>query len=578
MTYMNLEFLPPDLLSTLASVTDATSLSRMSGVNKSWCKLFKNNHFWKTKILQNFDINPENLSRLPLLANDDSLYKYLYIRLYYLDKFYHKLPTDVQYIYGDPDKELLVLVACLNNAEIVYKNISCDEHLVILLLSISAGCCNIELLQQVEKTLTTYSKLFKQALIVGNLEVVRFLLHLFRPLLARKDQLAALPKQDSLNMAARSGSLKLVQFLLHPENNLNLKPNQDTLNCSAYSGNSKLVDYFLSPENEFNLIANHLTLNNAVLSRNFDLVCSLLNNDRFKIKPTHKTLKTAAEIGSLRMVKFLLQSKEFHLSLDLEILHSGLKSSNLDLVYWLLSSNNQFKLAPDHKALCITAKMGNLEIMRFLLDTQNRFNLKPQTDVVEHAAASDNVELMKYLLEPENGFKLRPTYVALANAIEFGNFESTQYLLDRKNNFELYCHYSRLEDAIKSQNIKLIRYLLNPMNKLNLKPTLNTLEYVSYQNNNVSESLKKLLSSNIAMHKAIEELVEGNLEMAAESLKKSFEHCQDHFSQWKKYFLDDSNVAKLSSQNRSFLLTTCEKIEIGAADQFKEISLSKAMG
>lgn len=225
----------------IANRCDVKTLAHTSQVSKTWYGLFSQGDIWKKKLCADFDFYPAILQQLErdlieLTKVENCLinYKIIYGRFIRLKQKTKYMSEEMEKIFLNPDYQYYLLACCLDVKEFaltINKNI---QDNIGIYLAILAGCVELPLEKITNSEKTTWKIFLDVAAFFGN------------QLLVEKIILSSKPDQTTLNQAAASGNVKLIEYLL--ESFPQFKPDGETLTASIISGNLALT-HFLFKKN-----------------------------------------------------------------------------------------------------------------------------------------------------------------------------------------------------------------------------------------------------------------------------------------------------------------------------------------
>jgi len=137
---------------------------------------------------------------------------------------------------------------------------------------------------------------------------------------------------------------------------------------------------------------------------------------------------SAALIGSLDILQYLLQNKSWFEIMRSDIMSSAVMSGNLKMVEWLYENECQLnQLSCDY-----AAGIGRLDILKYLITNGCPWN----GETCDQAAVHNHLEILKYLRTQFSGSWDENTYNA---ACEVGSLEILKYLQSTDDNRDNEC-------------------------------------------------------------------------------------------------------------------------------------------
>jgi hypothetical protein len=330
------------------------------------------------------------------------------------------------------------------------------------------------------------------------------------------------PTKNALQRAAALGDLTLVQTMVPWLSKIDLYPDQQTLYQAAKSGNLKLVQWLIKSSK---IAPNKSTVDGAVESGNSILLQWLMKS--FKFKQVQKSslaglLHGAVERGDLDTVK-KLTAPPFDLQPAQGDLYIAAISGNLALVQYLLTP--AFNLNISQHTLQEAAASGNLTLLKLLI--VKAFNLIPDEGTLNGAAKSGNLKLFQWLMTPP--YNLKPNEVTLKEAVLYGSLAIIQFLLappyNLKPNIDMLRVWQSNSEHIqiqkKENQIVISRLLLD----LQYNYDLSQLKWI--QKNFYHNKPIEILTSNIAFREGLQAAQAGLF--SEEAFNQSYQASPEHF-------------------------------------------------
>lgn len=253
-----------------------------------------------------------------------------------------------------------------------------------------------------------------------------------------------------LDRAAHIGALSIVEYFIEDKQ---IAPTVETLNNAARSGSVRLLKYLIQ---KFNSIKpDDETLRQAILSGSLSVTKFLI--EECKILPTDSLLTTAAEQGLLPNLKYLINSRK--LLPNKKTLDAAARSNFVSALRYLIREKN---LQPDQTTLKETR---NVIVTRYLVEEEK---LIPTQETTKNTREIDSKSYLEISLKHPNksysfwnsmlSSKCTNTIEVLGRAILFNGKQVQQWPV--KSGFRNCLYYANLMTHKESPSV--IRFL-NPI-------------------------------------------------------------------------------------------------------------------
>ncbi len=223
-------------------------------------------------------------------------------------------------------------------------------------------------------------------------------------------------RAGSLDLALKYYNNDLASWLIRSENQPIFQFSSDTLQSAAYSGNLELVQWLMHAERGDDRVRPEQgALNSAARSGNQELVQWLVDAERGadRVRPEQGALNSAARSGNQELVQWLVDAERGadRVRPEQGALNSAARSGNQELVQWLVDAERGAdRVRPEQGALNSAARSGNQELVQWLVDAERGADrVRPEQGALNSAARSGNQELVQWLVDAERGAdRVRP--------------------------------------------------------------------------------------------------------------------------------------------------------------------------
>lgn len=238
-------------------------------------------------------------------------------------------------------------------------------------------------------------------------------------------------KDGFLNLAARKGQLKIVQYLLENYPNL-LKEEQTILHSAARYGKLDIVKYLVKKAEEIEKNEPG-SFKEGFIHRQCNYGNTALHVAVQGFEKVDKVTKRTAKIASIEVVKYLLSKGakiEARNSIGDTILHRSLVGEQYEIAKYLIEKGARINAENKYgdTALSSAVHKKNFNFVQYLVQKGAKWDEK----AFLNAAIFGQVDIIKFFLEKNKFLKLalgRDGKNALILAAECGHLEAVKYLL-----------------------------------------------------------------------------------------------------------------------------------------------------